>query len=123
MNITKINHVFEYCSASLVLSYFFIHNIVLVFIGICIAIYLINFDFLNKLRKFIEKIIFKEIVSIDFMTKTEKIESESKQVKINKEESKLTLVETIEELGFIPSIVRSLNVVSPVMLKKKDGLE
>ena len=36
-----------------------------------------------------------------------RIESNTNQIKLNKEDSKLTLVETIEELGFIPSVNKS----------------
>ena len=104
MKKNKLNNVIEYLSSSLVLSYFFIHNIFLVLIGITFSLYLINIDFINKIIKSINKNLIndkesKELNVNDMEIKTFAINKES-----TKEDTKLTLVETIEELGFIPSL-------------------
>ena len=104
MKKTKLNNVIEYLSSSLVLSYFFIHNIFLVLIGITFSLYLINIDFINKIIKSINKNLVndkesKELNVNDMEIKTFAINKES-----TKEDTKLTLVETIEELGIIPSL-------------------
>ena len=104
MKKTKLNNVIEYLSSSLVLSYFFIHNIFLVLIGITFSLYLININFINKIIKSINKNLIndkesKELNVNDMEIKTFAINKESA-----KEDTKLTLVETIEELGIIPSL-------------------
>jgi len=104
MNNTKLINVIEYISSLLVLSYFFIHNIFLVLIGITISLYLININFINKIIKSINNNLVndkesKELNVNDMEIKTFAINKES-----TKEDTKLTLVETIEELGIIPSL-------------------
>ena len=104
MKKTKINHIIEYSSASLIISYFYIHNIFLVLVGITFSLYLININFINSLIKSISmtliiKNISKDSIKNDLLNKSISINTES-----TKEGKKLTLVETIEELGFIPSI-------------------
>ena len=104
MKKTKINHFIEYLSLTLILSYFFVHNIYLVLIGITFSLYLINNNYLNSIISSINKnsVIKKSNIdsnSNDLITKYNSIYIES-----IKEGTKLTLVETIEELGFIPSI-------------------
>ena len=47
----KINQVVEYLSPTLVFSYFFVHNIFLVLIGITFSLYLININLINNLTK------------------------------------------------------------------------
>ena len=104
MKTIKINQVIEYLSPTLVFSYFFIHNIFLVLIGITFSFYLINIDMINNLKKSLNKnsIINKE------SKESNKNDAERKYNQINikstKEDIKLTLVEEIEELGYIPSI-------------------
>ena len=51
----QINQVIEYLSPTLVFSYFFIHNIFLVLIGITFSFYLININMINNLKKSIYK--------------------------------------------------------------------
>ena len=100
MKKTKLNHAIEYLSSTLVLSYFFIHNIFLVLIGITFSLYLININFIKSIYKnLVNK---KE--SIELNAKDTGIETNLTNKKLTKEDTKLTLVETIEELGFIPSL-------------------
>ena len=100
MKKTKLNHAIEYLSSTLVLSYFFIHNIFLVLIGITFSLYLININFIKSIYKnLVNK---KE--SIELNAKDTRIETNLTNKKLTKGETKLTLVETIEELGFIPSL-------------------
>jgi len=100
----KPNHLLEYLSPTLILSYFFIHNIILVLLGILFSLYLINFNFINSLIRSINKNLFiiKETRKLNNNDKENK--SDPINMKLCKEDSELTLVETIEELGFIPSL-------------------
>ena len=104
MKKTKLNHAIEYLSSTLVLSYFFIHNIFLVLIGIIISLYLININFINRIIKSIYKNLVNKKESIELNAKDTGIETNLTNKKLTKEDTKLTLVETIEELGFIPSL-------------------
>jgi uncharacterized protein YxeA len=101
-NIT--NSLLEYLSATLIISYFFINNILLVFIGIIFSFYLINIDFFNNLIRSINKHIITEKESKDLNKNRKGTKSDSLNKKLIKEDSNITLVETIEELGFIPLI-------------------
>ena len=105
----KINQVIEYLSPIFVFSYFFVHNIFLVLIGIIFSLYLININMINNLKKSINK---------NFMIKNESKESNKNDKEINsntiiikstKKNNKLTLVEEVEEFGFIPSINKKNN--------------
>ena len=107
MKKTKLNHAIEYLSSTLVLSYFFIHNIFLVLIGITFSLYLMNINFINRIIKAIYKIIFNKKESIELNAKDTEIKMKTINKKTTKEDTKLTLVETIEELGFIPSLDNS----------------
>ena len=51
----KINRFIEYSSPTLILSYFFVHNIFLVLIGISFSLYLINIEFINSFMRSINK--------------------------------------------------------------------
>ena len=87
----------EYLSLSLVLSFFIIHNIYLEFIGIGLAILSIN-------KKLIIGLINTKIV-----IKDKKINPNIQKEKLKnsitiKEKPILSLVETIEESGFITTI-------------------
>ncbi len=105
----KINKVMEYLSPTLVFSYFLIHNIFLVLIGITISLYLININMINNLKKSISKnlVLKNEPKEIDKNDK--EINSNTINIKSTKENKKLTLVEEIEESGFIPSIDKRNN--------------
>ena len=103
----KINQVIEYLSPTLVLSYFFIHNIFLVLIGIIFSFYLINVNFINRIIKSFYKNLVNKKESIDLNATDTKLETNPINKQSTKEDPKLTLVETIEELGFIPSLDNS----------------
>ena len=104
MKILKKNPFLEYLSLVMIISYFFIHNIILVIIGITISLYLININLINiSLNSNKNKLVIKKGSSE--LNKNDKTTiSNHDNIKITKEDSELTLVETIEELGFIPSI-------------------
>ena len=105
----KINQVIEYLSPILVFSYFFIHNIFLVLIGITFSFYLININMINNLKKSIYKNLSVKNETVDFNKNEKKINSNTINIKSTKEDKKLTLVEEIEEFGFIPSIDKKNN--------------
>ncbi len=107
MKKTKLNRAIEYLSLTLVLSYFFIHNIFLVLIGIKFSLYLININLINRIIKSIYKNFVNKKYSIELNAKDTEIEAIPINKKSTKEDTKLTLVEKIEELGFIPSLDNS----------------
>ena len=100
----KLNHLIEYISPILILSYFYIHNIFLVLIGIIFSFYFINIDFILSFIRSMNKNLDIENVSKEFHKNIKDKKSNSFNIKSSKEDSQLTLVEMIEELGFIPSI-------------------
>ena len=100
----EMNRVVEYLSPTLVFSYFFIHNIFLVFIGIILSFYLININIINNLKKSIFKNLAVKNESKDLNKNDKEVTSNTINIKSTKEYKKLTLVEEIEEFGFIPSI-------------------
>ena len=105
----KINQVIEYLSPTLVFSYFFIHNIFLVLIGITFSLYLININMINNLKKSINRNIVIKNESTDSNKNDKKINSNNINIKSTKEDKNLSLVEEIEEFGFIPSIDKKNN--------------
>ncbi len=105
----KTNQILEFLSPSLIISYFFIHNIFLVLIGIIFSLYLINVDNINSIKRFINKILLFNIVLKDSNENDNKRNSSSTDIKSIKKEIKPTLAEEIEELGFIPSIQKRNN--------------
>ena len=107
MKNNKLNHFIEYLSSILVLSYFFIHNISLVLIGITFSLYLININFINRIIKSINEKLLNKKESIDLNVNDKEIKTNPINKKSTKEDTKITLVETIEELGFIPSLDNS----------------
>ena len=101
MNKIKLKNLIECFCPVLILSYFFIHNIFLVFIGIFISLYILNITY-------IEKYINKNFINKN-KTKSSKINNiiitpivNNKD--LNKSDVEPSLVEIIEELGFIPSM-------------------
>ena len=91
------SYLIEYLSLILVLSFFIIHNIYLELIGIGLAILSINKSAIIS--------IFNAIIVInDKKIKSNQQKETSKNLNTIKEKSILSLVETIEESGFIPSI-------------------
>ena len=105
----KINQVIEYLSPIMVFSYFFIHNIFLVLIGITFSLYLININMINNLKKSIYKNLAVKKESKDLNKNQKQINSNTINLKSTKEDKNLTLVEEIEEFGFIPSIDKKNN--------------
>ena len=105
----KTNHVIEYLSPTLIFSYFFIHNILLVLIGITFSLYLININMINNLKKSIYKNLAVKKESKDLNKNQKKINSNTINLRSTKEDKKLTLVEEIEEFGFIPTIDKKNN--------------
>ena len=104
MKNNKLNHFIEYLSSILVLSYFFIHNISLVLIGITFSLYLININLINRIIKSSNEKLLNKKESIDLNVNDTEIKTNPINKKSTKEDTKLTLVETIEELGFIPTL-------------------
>ena len=99
MNNLLITNLLETLSLMLVISYFLLNKINLVIIGIILAIVLLNKIIIFKSINYLKSNLFTPMGrKINNDIKSETIKTES-----NKEESNLTLVETIEELGFIPS--------------------
>ena len=104
MQRNNINNLLEYLSPILILSYFLFHNIIPVLIGISFSLYLINIDFINSLGESIKMIFAREKLSKYSNKDNQTIKDYPYLINFTKENSELTLVETIEELGFIPSI-------------------
>ena len=90
----RIIAVLEYLSLILVLSFFVFHNIYIVIIGLILSIFAIN---KNSLYKYIK---FNNIENIEKQGKNS-VNRNSKE--LIKENSELSLVEIIDEIGFIPS--------------------
>ena len=84
----------EYLSLILVLSYFLIHNIYILFLGIFISLYEINRTNIDNLLGIKKEKYIKEMTMI---------------IKTKEEESSLSLVEKIEECGYIPSSQETRN--------------
>ena len=105
----KINQVIEYLSPTLVFSYFFVHNIFLVLIGITFSLYLININIINNLKENINKnlVIKNETKHLNKNYKEKNFNTIN--IKSTEEGKNLTLVEEIEEFGFIPSIDKKNN--------------
>ncbi len=100
MKRNNIKKSLEYVSLSLVLSFFFLHNIYLVCTGIILSLYEINKFSINNCISFQRK---------DEINKRNKLiiqeeRNGNKDRQSNKKESALRLAERIEELGFIPSM-------------------
>ena len=104
MKKTKLNNSIEYLSLILILSYCFIHNIYFVLAGISISLYLINLNVIKSIISVIKKKLVIKNISRDLNQNDKDMKYESINIKSIKENNKVTLVETIEELGYIPSI-------------------
>ena len=105
----RINQVIEYLSPTLVFSYFFIHYIFLVLTGITFSIYLININMINNLKNSITKYLVIKNESNNLTKNDKEKNSNTIIIKSTKKETKLTLVEEIEEFGFIPCIDKKNN--------------
>ena len=94
MSKKQIITMIDYFSLILVLSYIFFHNINAVFLGLAIALFSINKKLLsNFFQTFNRTILNKNSIIND--EKKDEIQSDIK--------NKVSLVEIIEESGFIPS--------------------
>ncbi len=98
MNKKNKEDLLDYLSLSLVVSFFILHNIIIVLVGIVLAIYKINE---SKIVKNIATIYNK---TINKNTNNVSIVNEQTANKKLDDESLLSLVEVIEESGIIPSI-------------------
>ena len=99
MNDNKTFKLIESLALTLIISYFFIHKILLVLIGITFSLYLINYNIINNT---IIKKLEKKKISNETNIYHKDIKSDSSKTKLDEENSKLTLVERIEEIGYIP---------------------
>ena len=91
--------ILEYISLLLVISFLLLHSIYLVIFGIILSLYLINRNIIHRLINFItHKIINNKRSDIDNSNKKEIIKTE-----LYTEDSPLSLVDAIEQNGFIPS--------------------
>ena len=104
MNRVRANNVIEFLSPSLILTYFFIHKIILVFMGIIFSVYLINIGIIKRVKKSLKKNIVIKKLSSELNQNNKESESDLINTKSTEIDSDLTLVQAIEELGFIPSI-------------------
>ena len=110
MNRTKTDQFIEYLSPTLILSYFLFHNIFLVLVGISLSLYLININFIINLKNLIYKHLFINKESKIFLKEKKIIKSKAINLKSTKEAGKLSLVEEIEELGYIPSVDKNNDI-------------
>ena len=109
MKKTRVNPMVEYIPSMLILSYFIFHNIFLVLISIIFSFYLINIDMIDNIKKSIINNLTIKKESKASNKNIKKIKSNTINIKSTKEDNKLTLVEEIEESGFIPSIDKNNN--------------
>ena len=104
MNKVKMKNLLELFCPTLILSYFFIHNILFVIIGILLSIYLINTDIVKKLSDYFDSNPFIEDLTINPKNNDVSMDSKSIDIDVVNQDSNLKLVDIIEESGFIPSV-------------------
>ncbi len=104
MKNNQIDHAIEYLSPIFIISYFFIHNILLVLLGITMSFYLLNINFIMRIIRYINRNTMIKDLSRYLNQNKKKEESDLINIKYSEKDSSITLVDTIEELGFIPSI-------------------
>ena len=102
MNRNNSIDLIEYVSLALVLSFSLLHNIQIVFLGIITALFTMNKKYLYRIIKFMQTKRFKNKVKVETL-----ISKESKSTDSYREDSIISLAETIEEIGFIPSSEKS----------------
>ena len=100
----KIKPHLEYLCPTLILSYIFLHNIYLVLIGNAISLYLIHSNSVNRFILYFNKNSIHKNKSRDLNKNIHKKISNSNNLNSKRVDQKISLVEAIEELGFIPSI-------------------
>tara|TARA_Y100001968_G_C19330498_1_gene704045 strand:+ start:87 stop:434 length:348 start_codon:yes stop_codon:yes gene_type:complete len=111
MNKYRFNILKEYLGASLIISYFFVHKIILVLIGITFSLYLINNNLIHKYIRSFNVALANLKTTKDLNKDSIDKESNSNQIELAKKDSSFTLVERIEEFGFIPSLDESDNKI------------
>ena len=94
----------DYLSLILVLSYILLHNIYVVLIGLILAVSSINRIFIEKLKSSI----YNKIQSVSKIKKDYTKNKETSEFKSD-DTNTISLVEIIEESGFIPSIDKDDN--------------
>ena len=99
-----INTIIEYFSLTMILSYILVHNIYYVFVGMIFSVYIINIKLIISLIKSVRNYFFNDILSRLVRQNEEKKNSNSNSKDSYKENLDLRLIESIEELGYIPSI-------------------
>ena len=100
MNRNLSIHLIEYISLTLVLSFYLFHNIYLVFVGISFSLLTINKNILLNITR-IYKVTKKSKREI---LRSDRVKTNNKDIKLIKEDPDISLVNKVEELGFIPSI-------------------
>ena len=110
MNKVKMKNLLEFFCPILVLSYFFIHNIFFVIIGILLSIYLMNTGIVKKFSGYFNSNPYIEDLTINPKHNDVSIESKSIDIDVVNQDSNLKLVDIIEESGFIPSIDKSKDI-------------
>ena len=93
----------EYLSLLLVISFVVFHNIFIVLAGIVLSLYIINKKLIDGSLEFI-------ISKIKLSKSNKKISSVLKPtllIDTKKDDSQISLVEAIEEFGYIPSIEKN----------------
>ena len=93
----------EYLSLLLVISFVVFHNIFIVLAGIVLSLYIINKKLIDDSLEFI-------ISKTKLSKSNKKISSVLKPtllIDTKKDDSQISLVEAIEEFGFIPSIEKN----------------
>ena len=93
----------EYLPLIFIISYFFLHKIILVIFGMIIALYFINMNYISGIINSINKLLKSDKSDKGFLTKNNKNENNNNYTEAVKKSPKLSLVEEVEELGFIPS--------------------
>ena len=104
MKKSKKNYLLDYFPPILILSYFFIHNIFLVIIGTLVSIYIININSINSLLGFILKNLNNKKSTKELNKNNNEFTTESANMKFEEYDTNISLVEIIEEFGFIPSL-------------------
>lgn len=100
----KINNHMEYLSAIFILSYFLIHSIIPVLIGISISLYFINLNKISHYARYIKKILISINLNRQIKRNNKSIATKSISKRLETKDKRLNLVEQIEELGYIPCI-------------------
>ena len=103
MKTNNINYLLEYSSLIMIMSYLLLHSIKLVFIGILFSLYLINKSLIDNILKLNKNRL--NIKTNDNINR----KGEIKDNNLSKSNSVCSLVERVEELGFIPSKDNSNN--------------